>query len=284
MQVGYRLEQLKQHAYQTLQHCAFVENPKLEAELLLMHVLQQPRAYLYTWPEQRLDDEQVVQFRELCRQRLGGTPLAYLLGEREFWGLNLQVTPATLIPRADTETLVETALQRAATIASPKIADLGTGSGAIALALKFERPDAQITAVDLSASALEVARANSERLGLSIHFKQGSWCEPLAAMCFDLIVSNPPYIAEQDPHLDQGDLPFEPISALTSGADGLDAIRILHQQAWAHLNPNGWLILEHGYNQGPAVRALLQQRGYQAVETCCDYAGQERVTLGQKPV
>ncbi len=193
------------------------------------------------------------------------------------------MTPATLIPRADTELLVELALQRVAPDVSARLADLGTGSGAIALALARERPRAHVLATDASAAALAVARANALRLGLAnVEFAQGDWCAALGAGGYDLLVSNPPYIAAADPHLAQGDLRFEPALALASGSDGLDAIRTLVRDAVAHLRSAAWLLLEHGHDQGGAVRALLRQAGYAQVFTATDLEGRERVSGGSR--
>lgn len=279
---GYTIEQVIQIASDAL--FGLSESPKLDAELLLCHVLDCQRTYLYTWPEKVLENTQVLAFRELFQKRQKGHPIAHLIGEREFWGLPLKVTTDTLIPRPDTETLVETALSLLpAGLQSPKILDLGTGTGAIALALKSEQPNAQVTAIDFSKEALEVAKTNSEKLNLTIKTIQSSWFESLpAGEKFDLIASNPPYIEEHDEHLSQGDVRFEPITALTSGKDGLDDIRLIAQQAKDYLLPAGWLILEHGYNQGQAVREILAGNGYQAIKTRQDYAQNDRITFGQK--
>ncbi|MBO1927103.1 peptide chain release factor N(5)-glutamine methyltransferase [Thiomicrorhabdus sp. 6S2-11] len=283
MQVGYSIEQVLTQGSQAMEPCAFVDSPKLEAEILLAHLLDKDRTYLYTWPEKIVDNDVVVQFRNLCRERMLGKPIAHLIGEREFWGLSLKVTPDTLIPRPDTETLVETALQLLADKPQAEIADLGTGTGAIALALKSELPHATISAVDFSEAALAVAKNNSETLNLPITCLHGSWCEPLAGKQFDLIASNPPYIEEQDPHLEQGDVRFEPITALTSGADGLDDIRLISEQAKAHLKAAGWLLIEHGYNQAQAVQEILRQDGYINIESRQDYGTNDRITFGQMP-
>ena len=257
---------------------------KLEAEILLSHSLQVERTRFYTWPEQALTNAQAQTFFALVERRMQGEPIAYIIGHREFWGLKLKVSPATLIPRADTETLVEVALAKMQTLPQPKVLDLGTGSGAIALALASERADAEITAVDISAAALEIAQQNAVNLKLHIELLQGAWFEPInPQQTFDLIVSNPPYIEQQDPHLQQGDLRFEPENALASGMDGLDDIRLIIHQAWCFLQPKGWLVIEHGYNQAQAMHDLFEQQGYQALELVHDLAGQPRVTLGQKP-
>lgn len=272
-----------QHAIQQAQAQLEHESAKLEAEILLCHLLKISRAQLYTWPERELTDQQANDFFDLIYQRQQGQPIAYLTGQREFWGLNLQVNPNTLIPRADTETLVEIALQKATAYAQPKLLDLGTGSGAIALALASELNQAEIHAVDYSADALTIAKSNAKQLNLSIKFHQGSWFEPVVDQDFDIIVSNPPYIESADPHLNQGDLRFEPSQALTSGVDGLNDLRLIISQAKAHLNPQGWLMVEHGYNQAQVVADLFKQSGYQAIELIIDLAGQPRVTIGHKP-
>lgn len=272
-----------QHAIQQAQAQLEHESAKLEAEILLCHLLKISRAQLYTWPERELTDQEANDFFDLIYQRQQGQPIAYLTGEREFWGLNLQVNPNTLIPRADTETLVEIALQKATAYAQPKLLDLGTGSGAIALALASELNQAEIHAVDYSADALTIAKNNAKRLNLAVQFHQGSWFEPVVDQDFDIIVSNPPYIESSDPHLNQGDLRFEPSQALASGTDGLDDLRVIIAQAKTHLNPRGWLMVEHGYNQAQAVADLFQQSSYHAIELITDLAGQPRVTIGQKP-
>ncbi|SEP63218.1 release factor glutamine methyltransferase [Ectothiorhodospira magna] len=259
------------------------DTPRLDAELLLAHVLGKDRGWLYAHGDDILEDPNALGiFQALVRRRGEGEPVSYLLGSREFWSLNLAVRPGVLIPRPDTETLVETALSRLAEDFSGRLADLGTGTGAIALALAVERPQCHIIAVDRSPEALAVARENVMRLGLEarVHCRLGNWFEPLAGERFDLIVSNPPYIADADPHLTQGDLRFEPPSALASGPDGLMDIRRIVEQAPGHLEPGGTLLLEHGMDQGEAVRTLLAQRGFTEVETVRDLGGRERVTLG----
>ncbi|WP_321275934.1 peptide chain release factor N(5)-glutamine methyltransferase [Thiomicrorhabdus indica] len=280
---GYTIEQVIQLATDAL--FGLSDSPKLDAELLLCHVLECERSYLYTWPEKILGNDQVLAFRELLQKRQQGHPIAHLIGEREFWGLPLKVTPDTLIPRPDTEVLIETALTLlpAGQNANLRILDLGTGTGAIALALKSERPNAQVCAVDFSKAALEVAKTNSELLNLPIQNLHSSWFQALpAGEYFDLIASNPPYIEQEDEHLSQGDVRFEPISALTSGKDGLEDIRLIAKQAIDYLLPAGWLILEHGYNQGEAVREILAENGYQTIETRQDYGQNDRITFGQK--
>ena len=269
---------------------------RIEVQGLLQAVLQVPRAWLLTHPEQLLSAAQHAQFTVLFERRLNGEPLAYLLGEREFYGLVFKVSPATLIPRPETELLVELALQRISS-SSPlpqageggrqagrgtfRVLDLGTGSGAIALSIAHARPDIEVVAVDASAAALEVAQFNVQRLGLgNVRLLQSDWFDALQDQRFDIIVSNPPYVAADDAHLKQGDLRFEPCTALASGADGLDDIRHICAKAKAHLNPEGWLLLEHGYNQATQVRALLQQSGFEEIFSARDLAGVERVSGG----
>jgi release factor glutamine methyltransferase len=259
--------------------------PELEAALLLCHLLGQPRSHLFAWPDRTLTADQQQAFENLIQRRLAGEPIAHITGEREFWSLRLRVTEETLIPRPETELLVERALIHLAEVTAPRIADLGTGSGAIALALAKERPDALIHASDQSAAALDVARENAQRLTISnVSFYQGSWLEALPPeLRLDLIVSNPPYIEAADPHLARGDLPREPREALVSGADGLSAIRKIAAQAPSHLTGRGWLLLEHGYNQGEFVRKILIDKGYLQVQTLPDLAGQPRLTEGCFP-
>lgn len=257
--------------------------PRLEAELLLAHALQTSRSFLYAHPEHALPARHAGEFRGLLARRLRGEPLAYLTGVREFWSLPLRVSPAVLIPRAETELLVETALQRIPAGLPARVADLGTGCGAVALALACERPRIEVHATDLSEAAIAVARDNAARLAIgNVSFHLGSWCEPLTGP-FALIASNPPYIAGRDPHLDQGDCRFEPRLALSPGGDGLSAIRAIARAAPACLAADGWLLLEHGQHQGPAVRALLMAEGYREVTTRRDLQGHERVTGARRP-
>ncbi|MCU7875250.1 MAG: peptide chain release factor N(5)-glutamine methyltransferase [Candidatus Thiodiazotropha sp. (ex Lucinoma borealis)] len=256
-------------------------NPELEAALLLCHLLDKPRSYLFAWPEKTLTPDQYKRYIALIEQRLSGTPIAYITGVREFWSMTLQVSPDTLIPRPETELLVERSLYHLQGRSQPRLADLGTGSGAIALALASERPDAQIHATDLSAKALTLARENAASHSLNqVIFFHGSWCNALpTGVSYDLIVSNPPYIEEDDLHLTQGDLPREPSTALVSGSDGLSDIRLIIQQATAgRLKGGGWLLLEHGYQQATEVHELLRKAGLAEIATHQDLAGQPRIT------
>ncbi len=259
--------------------------PRLEAELLLCHTLGKNRSYLFAWPEQNLEPTQLEDFQQRLSRRLSGEPIAYILGRREFWSLSLKVTPDTLIPRPETELLVEQALHHIPEDQSCQVADLGTGSGAIALAIASERPKAEITATDRSKSALSVAEENRQNHRLAnVTCSAGDWCNALATdHRYDLIVSNPPYIAERDPHLLRGDLPHEPVTALSSGRDGLNDIRIIVRQAKEHLQPGGWLLLEHGYNQGEGIRKILHQENYINTKTVNDLASIDRITEGQIP-
>lgn len=253
-----------------------------EAEQLLLHVLGRDRAWLFAHGDDPLPASGAATLDAWLARRASGEPLAYLLGRRGFWTLDLQVSPATLIPRPETERLVELALERLPDDRPLRVADLGTGSGAIALALASERPLAQVVATDLSGDALRVAQANAETNRIAnVAFRQGSWLAPLAGQRFDLIASNPPYIADGDPHLMQGDLRYEPPAALSSGADGLDAIREIVATAPAYLLPGGWLLLEHGWDQGEAIRALLLAAGFVDVATETDLEQRDRVTLGR---
>src|SRR6185312_16484769 len=254
-----------------------------EATLLLAHTLNVSRAWLVAHGVDAVDEEQAATFDAMIARRARGEPVAYLTGTRGFHALELHVTPDVLIPRPETELLVELALQRIPVETECRIADLGTGSGAVALAIAHVRPLARVTATDASEAALDVARHNAQRLGLrNVEFAQGNWCAALGdARDFDLIVSNPPYIAENDPHLREGDLRFEPPAALASGAEGLDAIRTIVRDARARLREGGGLLFEHGRDQGEAVRVLLTQSGYGEVFTARDLEGRERVSGGR---
>ena len=255
---------------------------RADAELLMAHVLGKPRTWLYAFGDSALTAAQQAAFEGLAARRAAGEPVAYLTGRRGFWTLDLQVTPDTLIPRPETELLVELALARLPPDAAADVLDLGTGSGAVALAIASERPLVRVTAVDASPGALAVARANAETHGLrNLEFRHGDWYAPLADARFALIASNPPYIESADPHLAQGDLRFEPYSALASGGDGLDDIRAIVAGAPRHLLPGGWLLLEHGWHQGAAVRALLADAGFAEISTERDLEQRDRVTMGR---
>jgi len=255
---------------------------RIEVQILLQAVLGVNRAYLLTHPERILTVNETARYGDLFARRLNGEPIAYLLGEREFFGLSFKVTPATLIPRPDTELLVEMALQRIPQRGRCRVLDMGTGSGAIALSIAHERPDALVVALDASEAALIVARENAQRLQIkNVQLLHSDWFAQLADEKFDLIVSNPPYIEADDVHLSQGDVRFEPLSALASGDDGLDDIRRIVVEAKSHLNAGGWLMFEHGYNQAARVRELLQVAGFFGVSSVLDLSGIERVTQGR---
>ena len=259
------------------------ESPRRDAEILLGFVTGKSRTFILAFGETPLTDEQQEQLAGLLARRVRGEPVAHMIGEREFWSLPLFVSPATLIPRPDTECLVEQALARLP--AAPcRILDLGTGTGAIALALASERPDCQVTAVDLIPDAVALAQRNADHLGIrNIEIVQSRWFSALEGQQFSLIVSNPPYIDAQDPHLAQGDVRFEPLSALVAADNGLADLHTLIKDAPRYLLPQGWLLLEHGWQQGAAVREIFARYGWQQVETCRDYGDNERLTLGRRP-
>ncbi len=255
---------------------------RIEVQCLLQKVLQVQRVYLLAHPEHVLNGAEYSHYQQLLRRRLSGEPIAYILGEREFFGLDLKVTPATLIPRPDTELLVELALQHIPKAKHCPVLDLGTGTGAIALAIAKNCPQAEVLACDGSLAALAVAKENARALNINnVGFIHSDWFSAIGPQRFFIIVSNPPYIADNDPHLARGDLRFEPSSALRSGADGLDDIRRIISQAPAHLLPGAWLLLEHGYDQAPAVRGLLERAGFAEVFSARDLAGIERVSAGR---
>ena len=259
---------------------------RLDARLLLEHVCGCRHADLIAHPERPLSAAQAAEFEALVARRAGGEPLAYLVGSAWFGDLAFRVTPAVLIPRPDTEVLVELAVERAQAFASPRIVDLGTGSGIVAISLARRCPDAQVTATDVSAAALDVARANAIRHGAAVRFVEGDWFAPLGNERFDLVVSNPPYVVEGDPHLQLNGLPFEPRRALTDGSaggDGLACIRRIVAAAPAHLRAGGWLLMEHGYDQAVEVRGLLLAAGFIDVASWRDDAGIERVSGGRWP-
>ncbi len=254
---------------------------RLEAEILMAYTLHAPRSFLYANPELDLPFRHIHAFKKLVRRRSRGEPIAYITGTREFWSLELQVTPEVLIPRHETELLVEAALERLPQAQSSRIADLGTGCGAIALAIGSERPDTAIHATDLSQAAIMLARENAEKLGIKVEFHRGSWCEPLSGN-FEMMVSNPPYIAAGDPHLELGDCRFEPTRALSPGKDALSDFRVIAKQASSRLNDRGWLVLEHGADQASQIRDILQQHGFSGISTLQDLSGHDRVTIGCK--
>jgi len=252
---------------------------RLDAEVLLCHVLHQDRVYLHSHREHELTAAQQIRFDELLRRRAAGEPVAYLVGEKEFWSMRLEVTPETLIPRPETELLVSEALRQLPHDAAAPVADLGTGSGAIALAIASERPQLHVVATDASAAALEVARRNARRLGITnVEFRQGNWCEAIGDERYTMIISNPPYIPVDDPHLRQGDVRCEPRQALAAGDDGLAALRAISTGARAHLVPQGILLLEHGFDQDAAVKRLLTDLGYTRITLQRDLAGLPRIT------
>jgi release factor glutamine methyltransferase len=284
---------------QALQHARGLGLERLDAQVLLLHTLGRDphdRAWLIAHDTDPLPPDLARHLQGLCKRRASGEPVAYLIGQREFHGLTLQVDARVLDPRPDTETLVDWALERLQHLPGATVLDLGTGSGAIALAIRHRCPDSQVWALDASAEALAVARANGRRLGLPVMFLQGNWLRdwegqrqavdqshpqgPSLPHCFDLIVSNPPYIRTDDPHL--AALTHEPLTALASGADGLDDLREIVAEAVGHLQPGGWLLLEHGWDQAEAVAALLRQAGFEAVEHRLDLAGHRRCTGGRR--
>lgn len=255
---------------------------RLDAQLVLGHHLARSRAWLIAHEDGMVAGDAARAVEAALRRRAAGVPLAHLTGEREFRGLSLRITPAVLIPRPETEGLVDWALELIGRRAEVEVVDLGTGSGAIALALKHARPSLRVSATDVSVGALAVARENGSRLGLDVEWRQGDWWSALAGRRFDLALSNPPYIAAGDPHL--AALAHEPALALSPGGDGLDALRTIVAGASAHLHPGAWLVLEHGFDQGSAVRSLLARSGFQAIETRRDLAGHERATAGRHEI
>lgn len=253
-----------------------------DVQILLSLATGVSRSQVLAGPEKSVSRDELERFSDLLERRRDGEPIAYITGEREFWSLPLKVSSATLIPRLETETLVEQALARIAEDGLDLVLDLGTGSGAVALAVASERPRCKVTGTDVSAEALAVAEQNRLRLGLeNVCWRRGEWYDAIEGLRFSLILSNPPYVAEGDPHLREGDLPFEPPVALSSGNDGLDAIRAIVSGAGHHLEPGGWLLLEHGYDQQEAVCGLLEDQGFSSVNWYADLAGQPRVSLGR---
>jgi release factor glutamine methyltransferase len=276
-----KLQELLSSATQRLVHAS--DTPRLDAEILLAFVLDKSRTFLFAWPESEINTDLSREFENLLQQRLTGKPIAHITGVREFWSLSLRVTTDTLIPRPETELLVETLLELLPEDESLHIADLGTGSGAIALALAHERPNWKIVATDQSTAALDVARDNAQQLKIcNVAFVQGEWFTPLAGRKFHAIVSNPPYIAENDKHLSQGDVRFEPMSALASGVDGLKDIQFIARQAKEYLLPDGLLMVEHGFDQKQAVQKIFQRAGFAHIQQRDDLNGHPRLTLGFK--
>lgn len=254
--------------------------PRLEVQMLMAHVLGRPRVWLIAHDDHVLSEQQFEQFHQLGQRRTAGEPMAYLVGEREFMGLAFEVSPAVLIPRPETELLVQSALEAIDGVAAPQVLDLGTGSGAIAVAIAHARPDARVWATDISADAIDLAQRNAARHGVKVEFVRGSWFDALAKaeLSFDVIASNPPYIAAGDLHLKQGDLRFEPIGALTDGHDGLSVYRLLASNSGQFLRLDGHLCVEHGFDQGTAVAGLLRDAGFLQIKTIKDMAGHPRVT------
>lgn len=269
------------------------DSARIDAEIILAFIIEKNRTYLYTWSDRAVSAESESRFRTLIAKRTAGEPVAYLVGLQPFWNFELKVTPATLIPRSETELLVELALERIPQEEALRVVDLGTGTGAIALAIASERPSVEVIATDFSEHALNIARENAESLGLNrVEFRHGSWLGPLLVESqpgqsgqfeqFDLILSNPPYVEPDSPYLQRGDLRFEPDSALIgTDGDGLGDIREIVKHAPAHLKAHGWLLLEHGAEQGSAVRGIFAVVGFDSVETVKDLAGLDRVTMGQ---
>jgi release factor glutamine methyltransferase len=259
------------------------ESPEIDCQVLLCFVLNCATSYLHTWHDKQLTVEQRDHFLALLTQREQGQPVAHIIGQRGFWSLDLKVTSDTLIPRPDTELLVSLALDKIS--AGMRVADLGTGTGAIALSLASEKPDSTFFAMDFSLAALNVARFNAVNNQLAnVCFWHGSWLEAMAENSLDMVVSNPPYIEQDDPHLSQGDVRFEPMTALASGIDGLDDIRQIIEQAQYCLMDGGWLMIEHGYHQAKQVAQLFEQAGFHAVESAQDFGGNDRVVMGQLPI
>lgn len=256
------------------------ETPDIDSQFLLCYVLACKTSHLLMWPDKVLSPDEEQTFIDLVKQRQQGIPIAYLTGKRGFWSLDLSVTEDTLIPRPDTELIVEKSLAKMKS--GMQVADLGTGTGAIALAIAVEKPEVTVFAMDASAQALAVASLNKAEHDLNnVQFWQGYWLSAIQDRSLDMVISNPPYIEAADPHLQQGDVRFEPITALASGDDGLDDIRQIIAQARRALKPNGWLLIEHGYQQGQAIRSLFEQQGFSLIQTYQDFGGNDRVTEGQ---
>lgn len=275
--------QIRAWLREAISRLAGSESPKRDAEILLGWAIGKSRSWLIAFDDSELDAEQLARLDALLARRAAGEPVAYLIGEREFWSLPLSVSPHTLIPRPDSEVLVEQALAHMPPNACT-VLDLGTGTGAIALAVASERPECRVTGVDRIPAAVELARQNAAKLSLdNARFLQSNWFSALGGEQFATIVSNPPYIDADDGHLSQGDVRFEPASALVAGDRGLADIKIIAAEAGQHLLPEGWLLLEHGWQQAEEVRQILRDNNFTAIETCQDYGGNDRVTFGQKP-
>jgi release factor glutamine methyltransferase len=275
MKIGDALKQGSQKIHSS-------DTAKLDTEILLCSVLKRERTYLYAYPEQELSKEEADSFNKLIALRSEGRPIAHITNQKEFWSLTFHITQDTLIPRPETELLVETALKYIQNDSVKNILDLGTGSGAIAIAIASERPLAKITATDTSDEALMIAKQNADRHKINnIKFKNANWFDKENTNLYDVIVSNPPYIEINDPHLTQGDVQFEPLSALASGNDGLDDLRIIIRESKIHLNKQAWLLVEHGYNQGEQVRQLFNENEYSSTSTIKDYSHNDRVSIGQ---
>lgn len=271
---------LLDQAYQQL--AAVSDSALLDAEVLLCHCLHKNRSFIRAWPEHQLTDQQAAEFLALIAQRQQGVPVAYLTGEREFWSRSFKVNPDVLIPRPDSELLIELSLDLLPATQANKIIDLGTGSGILGITLAAERPRSKVIACDLSPTALCTAQDNAQQLQIdNVRFLASNWFSAITDRDFDLVISNPPYIDQHDPHLQQGDVRFEPDSALISAENGLQDIRLLADQARQHLKPGGYLLIEHGYDQQTAVQALFKRFNYQQITTHRDYAGNPRVTSGQ---
>lgn len=270
-------------AWATSEFSASSDSAKLDAEVLLLHILSKPRSYLFAWPDEQLRDEQYTQFTMCVSRRVNGEPVAHIIKEREFWSLPLEVNNSTLIPRPDTETLVEYALSIELEDTA-NVLDLGTGTGAIALALASEMPNWQVTALDFSADAVALAKRNQEKLAINnVTVKQSDWYQSVVGQCFDLIVSNPPYIEEGDEHLSQGDVRFEPLSALVAEDEGMSDIKHIIDKGRAHLKPGGYLLIEHGYQQAIKLQQYFAQMAYTNILTIKDMSGCDRVTLAMWP-
>ncbi len=256
------------------------DSPLLDAQLMLAHILNKDRSYLMAWPEAIPTQQECDLFNQFLQQRIEAIPVAYILGYKEFWSMPFKVTPDVLIPRPETELLVEQVLKLVSDVSNPQILELGTGSGAIAIALEKELPNAQIIATDFSTKALTIAKTNAKALSINqLNFIQSDWFSDIPNSQFNIIVSNPPYIEQHDPHL-KGEIRFEPIQALTSGDDGLDDIRIIVKNSVGYLKPGGTLLIEHGFDQGNKVSGLMKESGFIKCQTLSDYSQNDRITLG----